>query len=74
MTSDKQRRADEVVQEVAPTNPDPTTRREAVEQALEAEGLSEEGERIASTDPDEVEDEDDEREPIPLPPVSPSSG
>jgi len=31
---------------VAEDNPDPVTRREAIEQALEAEDLSEEGEQL----------------------------
>jgi len=38
--------AEEVAAEVAEDNPDRTTRREAVEQALDEEGLSEEGEHI----------------------------
>lgn len=39
-------RAEELADEVAEENPDPKTRREAIEQALDAEGLSEEGEDI----------------------------
>ena len=39
-------RAEELAAEVGEQNGDPTTRREAVEQALDAEGLSEEGEHI----------------------------
>jgi len=39
-------RAEELAEEVGEENDDPITRREAVEQALDAEGLSEEGEHI----------------------------
>lgn len=39
-------RAEELAEEVGEENDDDITRREAVEQALEAEGLSEEGEHI----------------------------
>lgn len=39
-------RAEELAREVGEENPDPTTRREAIEQALAEEGLSEEGEEI----------------------------
>jgi hypothetical protein len=38
--------AEEIAEEVAEENPDPITRREAVEQALEAEGLSDGGAHI----------------------------
>jgi hypothetical protein len=36
-------RAEEIYEEVAATNPDPTTRREAVEGLLDDEGLSDAG-------------------------------
>jgi hypothetical protein len=36
-------RAEEIYEEVAAENPDPVTRREAIEGELEDEGLSEEG-------------------------------
>ncbi|HEX5365587.1 MAG TPA: hypothetical protein VFW63_02840 [Acidimicrobiales bacterium] len=39
-------RAEEVYEEVGADNPDPTTRREAVELELEDEGLSPEGEEL----------------------------
>lgn len=39
-------RAEELAEEVGEENDDDITRREAVEQALDAEGLSEEGEHI----------------------------
>lgn len=45
-TGSDQQRAEEIAADVAEDNPDPTTRREAIEQALEAEGLSEEGEEL----------------------------
>lgn len=45
--------------------------RRADEVVREPDGLPEEGERTASTDPDQAEDEE-ERKPIPLPPVPPS--
>jgi hypothetical protein len=38
--------AEAMAAEVAEVNPDPTTRREAIEQALDDEGLSEEGEHL----------------------------
>jgi hypothetical protein len=38
--------AAELAEEIAEENPDPITRREAIEQGLEEEGLSEEGGRI----------------------------
>jgi hypothetical protein len=41
-----QLRAVEIASEVAEENPDPTTRREAIEQALDAEDLSDEGEEL----------------------------
>jgi uncharacterized protein DUF2795 len=41
-----QMRAIDLASEVAAENPDPTTRREAIEQALDAEDLSEEGEEL----------------------------
>ena len=39
-------RAEEIAEEVARDNPDPVTRREAIELGLEDEGLSEEGETL----------------------------
>jgi hypothetical protein len=42
----KRKRAEEIAAEVAEDNPDPVTRREAVEGELEDEGLSEEGENL----------------------------
>ncbi|HLT68954.1 MAG TPA: hypothetical protein VKZ72_02235 [Acidimicrobiales bacterium] len=39
-------RAEEIYEEVAAEDPDPTTRREAIEGELEEEGLSEEGEDL----------------------------
>ena len=39
-------RAEELAEEVGGENDDDITRREAVEQALEAEGLSDEGEHL----------------------------
>lgn len=41
-----QLRAARIAAETGAENPDPTTRREAIEQALEAEDLSEEGEDL----------------------------
>ena len=43
--SDEQRAA-RLASEVGSTNRDPETRREAIEQELEEEGLSDEGERL----------------------------
>lgn len=42
----KEERAEQLARQVGRDNPDRTTRREAIEQALEAEGLSEEGEEL----------------------------
>jgi hypothetical protein len=39
-------RAEAIAEEVARENPDPQTRREAIEQGLEDEGLSDEGETL----------------------------
>lgn len=39
----REREAAEIASEIADENPDPVTRREAIEQGLEEEGLSEEG-------------------------------
>jgi hypothetical protein len=39
----RQQAAAKVASEIAEENPDPTTRREAIEQGLEDEGLSDEG-------------------------------
>ncbi|MFO7279968.1 MAG: hypothetical protein C0P77_006130 [Thermoanaerobacterales bacterium] len=39
-------RAEEIYEEVAAENPDPVTRREAVEGELEEEGLADEGEEL----------------------------
>ena len=39
-------RAEEVYEDVGAENPDPTTRREAIELELEDEGLSEEGSEL----------------------------
>jgi hypothetical protein len=39
-------RAEELARETAEENPDPITRREAIEQVLEDEDLSEEGEEL----------------------------
>jgi hypothetical protein len=39
----RQQAAAKVASDIAEENPDPTTRREAIEQGLEEEGLSEEG-------------------------------
>jgi hypothetical protein len=44
---------DEVVRDIAAHNPDPTTRRESVEQELMEEGRSEEGEDIEVSDDDQ---------------------
>ncbi|HYJ71094.1 MAG TPA: hypothetical protein VE265_01305 [Actinomycetota bacterium] len=43
---DRRERAEEIAAEVAEENPDPVTRREAIELGLEDEGLSEEGEAL----------------------------
>jgi hypothetical protein len=43
---DRHERAEEIAGEVARDNPDPVTRREAIELELEDEGLSEEGESL----------------------------
>jgi hypothetical protein len=42
----KRKRAEEIAAEVSEENPDPVTRREAIEGELEDEGLSEEGENL----------------------------
>jgi hypothetical protein len=42
----RKKRAEEIAAEVAQENPDPVTRREAIEGELEDEGLSEEGESL----------------------------
>jgi len=42
----RQERAEAIAEEVAAENPDPVTRREAIEQVLEDEGLSDEGETL----------------------------
>ncbi|HEY7070625.1 MAG TPA: hypothetical protein VH479_10940 [Acidimicrobiales bacterium] len=42
----RHQRAEAIAEEVAAENPDPVTRREAIEQGLEDEGLSEEGEAL----------------------------
>jgi hypothetical protein len=42
----KRKRAEEIADEVTRENPDPVTRREAIEGELEEEGLSEEGENL----------------------------
>ncbi|HKY67601.1 MAG TPA: hypothetical protein VJM49_14565 [Acidimicrobiales bacterium] len=39
-------RAEEIYEEVSAENPDPVTRREAIEGELEQEGLSDEGEEL----------------------------
>jgi hypothetical protein len=39
-------KAERLAREVAAENPDPTTRREAIEQALAEEGVSDEGEDL----------------------------
>ncbi len=45
-TETEEERAERLAREVGAENPDPTTRREAIEQALEAEDLSDEGEDL----------------------------
>jgi len=42
----KRKRAEEIAAEVSEENPDPVTRREAIEGELEDEGLSDEGESL----------------------------
>ena len=42
----RRERAEAIAEEVARENPDPQTRREAIEQGLEDEGLSDEGETL----------------------------
>jgi hypothetical protein len=42
----EEERAERLARQVGAENPDPTTRREAIEQALAEEGVSEEGEEL----------------------------
>ena len=46
LDEDEIKRAEEVAEEVGAENPDPITRREAIELELEDEGISEAGEAI----------------------------
>lgn len=47
----REARAEELAEEVVEENPDPITRREALEQALEDEGLEDESPKVTPLDP-----------------------